>query len=108
MFCPKCGPRVADDDCACYMCGSRLNNNVRSALDILIEKDKERLREGKNLYEWEKADSVSSGNKAVSSAYTLSGQAASDDPIEATVREMFEQRDKAVERDTGRQRTDRE
>lgn len=100
MFCPKCGTRVADDDYACYMCGSRLNNNVRSALDILIEKDKERLREGKNLYEWEKADSVSAGNKAVPSAYTVSGQAASDDPIEATVREMFEQRDKAVGRDT--------
>ena len=70
MFCPKCGTRVADDDFACYMCGSRLNNNVRSALDKLIEEDKKRLKEGKHLYEWERTD----------------------DPIEATVRELFKER----------------
>ncbi len=99
MFCPKCGTRVADDDYACYMCGSRLNNNVRSALDILIEKDKERLREGKNLYEWEKAGKGSEMKPVASSADRIPETVSADDPIEATVREMFEQRDKVMGRD---------
>lgn len=104
MFCPKCGTRVADDDYACYMCGSRLNNDVRSALDILIEKDKKRLSEGKNLYDWEKPadrqapvngsdDKVRQGQES-----EVRKPVPADDPIEATVQEMFEQKKRDEEK----------
>ncbi|MBR4719257.1 MAG: hypothetical protein IKP31_03320 [Lachnospiraceae bacterium] len=76
MFCSKCGTRVADDDYACYMCGARLNNNVRSALDILRE---EEARENK------RKEQISTEPYEASEPVFIN-----DDPIEATVREMFE------------------
>lgn len=82
MYCSKCGTKVADDDYACYMCGSRLRNNVRSALEILREQDAleaaGRARELENA--WKQTDENAGGRETVFS----------DDPIEATVAEMFE------------------
>lgn len=86
MYCSKCGTRVEDDDYACYMCGSRLRNNVRSALEILREQDEleaekagGRARELENA--WKQADEYVPAKET----------AFSEDPIEATVAEMFEQ-----------------
>ncbi len=72
MFCSKCGTRVADDDYACYMCGARLNNNTRSALEVLLENEA-------------RMDSLDKQEERT-------GEDVPDDPIEATVRDMFEKR----------------
>ena len=77
MYCSKCGTKVADDDYACYMCGSRLHNNVRSALDILREQEAEEaaVRAAELKQAWQNAD--------------RDGVVIADDPIEATVQEIF-------------------
>ena len=80
MFCSKCGTKVADDDYACYMCGSRLHNNVRSALDILREEEEREREEAARKAEelrnaWRNRDTDE--------------REFSEDPIEATVQEMF-------------------
>lgn len=87
MYCSKCGTKVADDDYACYMCGSRLNNNVRSALEILREEEAREAEEAAKRAEelkcsWQQAEAFSVDNEVV----------ISEDPIEATVREMFDKR----------------
>ena len=92
MFCSKCGTKVSDDDYACYMCGARLNNNVRSALDILREEEEREAEEAARRAEGLKqAWQQDTGAKEESENADLSEEySESDDPIEATVREMFQ------------------
>lgn len=84
MFCSKCGTRVADDDYACYMCGSRLNNNVRSALEILLEEE-----EREAALEAQRAEELKRAWKQAHEERNKKETVISEDPIEATVREMF-------------------
>lgn len=86
MFCSKCGTRVADDDYACYMCGSRLNNNVRSALEILLEEE-----ERAAALEAQRAEELKQAWKRAHEERNRKETIISDDPIEATVRDMFAQ-----------------
>lgn len=100
MYCSKCGTRVADDDYACYMCGSRLHNNVRSALEILLEQEQAVSAQELRL-KWQQ-DNEDLRNTAayvgVSSSEQITEQVIfSDDPIEATVQEMFAHRDEEYE-----------
>ena len=84
MYCSKCGTKVADDDYACYMCGARLRNNVRSALDIMREEEQ---RQASGLSAISADADYARSTEDTEEVYQLA-----EDPIEATVREMFANR----------------